>query len=220
MLRENKNERGIAVWERTGMGDLKTFGIGVTNLKKLAKKIGKNHDLAMQLYKSDYFDAKIIATLIDEPKQVTREQAEEQVDGMDFWMMSHTYCSSLLAKVPFQKELADQWIESENDKRRRAAWLMMYNIAKDDKKLDDDYFIPLIDTVEAKLRSEENYVKDAMNNALIMIGQRSCPLNERAIAAAKKIGKVMVDYGDNSCQALDAMKHLTGDRVKKKLAKK
>jgi 3-methyladenine DNA glycosylase AlkD len=98
------------------------------------------------------------------------------------------------------------------------AYLLLYNIARDDKKLDDAWFEPLIDRIKENLQSEENFVKDAMNNALIMIGSRSKALHDRALTAAKSIGTVDVDYGDNSCVAMDAVSHLSSDRIKKKFS--
>ena len=84
LLKENRNERGIAHWKKreAKTSKLKSFGIGLTQLRKLAKQVGRDHKLAQQLWKSDIYDAKIIGLLIDDPKQVSREQAEEQVEGL------------------------------------------------------------------------------------------------------------------------------------------
>ena len=74
LLKENRNERGIAHWKKLGAktSKLKSFGIGLTQLRKLAKRVGPDHRLAQQLWKSDIYDAKIIGLLIDDPKQVER----------------------------------------------------------------------------------------------------------------------------------------------------
>ena len=78
LLKANRNERGQKHWEKLGpgTGGLKSFGIGLTQLRKLAKKAGRDHKLALQLWKSDNHDARIVGLLIDEPKKITREQAE------------------------------------------------------------------------------------------------------------------------------------------------
>ena len=77
LLKENRNERGIANWKKreAKSSKLKSFGIGLTQLRKLAKQVGRSHKLAQQLWKSDIYDAKIIGLLIDDPKQLSREQA-------------------------------------------------------------------------------------------------------------------------------------------------
>ena len=116
LLRENKNERGIIHWKKLGHKELKSFGIGLTQLRKLAKKVGRDHDLALELWNSDVYDARVIGTLIDEPKKMTRDQAESQVDELGFGMLAHVYCScdATLPKASFARELAIDWMDSTN----------------------------------------------------------------------------------------------------------
>jgi len=108
LLKENRNERGMAHWKKPGTktGNLKSFGIGLTQLRKLAKQVGRDHKLAQQLWKSDIYDAKVIGLLIDDPKQLSREQAEEQVDELDAGLLSHVFasCDATLAKTSFAFE--------------------------------------------------------------------------------------------------------------------
>ncbi len=187
ILEENKNERGIAVWERTAPTTrLKSYGIGLTQLKKIAKEIGKDHELAQKLWKEDFLDCVLLSIMLEEPKKVTREQVEEQKEHLNYWMLAHTYCSVLLAKVTFIKELADQWTASSDTTEKRCGYLVLYEIAKSNKKLTDDYFIPYLETIEAELQSQENFVKDAMNNCIWMIGSRNKVLHEIAL----RVGQV------------------------------
>ncbi len=216
-LEENKDQRGIKVWERAGVQGMSSVGIGMTKLKAFAKKTGKNHEFAIELWNEPIFECKTLSTLIDEPKRMTREQINRQVRDLKFWMLSHAYCNYLLPKYPGIKELAEEWISSKNDLERRCGFQLYYQIAKNDKKLPDDYFLPLIERISNELQQEENFVKDAMNNALWSIGMRSKKLNEICVQAAKKIGKVEVDYGANSCEAINVVAHLTSDRIQKKL---
>jgi 3-methyladenine DNA glycosylase AlkD len=218
LLESQKNEKGMDHWERLYQGPLSSYGLGVTQLKKLAKKIGKDHKLAQLLWDVPNYDIKTLATIIDNPKEVTPQQVDHQIQGADFWLLSHSYCSNLLAKTPFVKDQAEQWMLSKNDLQRRCGYLLLYHIAKDNKALEDSYFQPILDTIEKFLPSEENFVKDAMNNALLMIGQRSKGLNKRALEVAKNIGQVEVDYGDNSCQPIDCVKHLSSERIQQKFA--
>ncbi|MEE4256883.1 MAG: DNA alkylation repair protein [Bacteroidales bacterium] len=217
LLESNKNERGMKHWEKWNI-PWTSYGIGLTQLKKIAKQVGRDHELALKLWKQDNYDMITLATMVDEPSKVTRKQVEEQVKSLQFWMLAHSYCSNLMPKVSFQKELAEEWISEENDIKRRIAYLLIYNIARDYKSLDVAWFETHIDHIKENLQSEENFVKDAMNNALIMMGSRSKALHDRALLAARFIGKVDVDYGDNSCVALDAVSHLSSERIKKKLS--
>lgn len=219
LLDENKNERGIKVWERTGIKGFSTYGIGVTQLKKLAKKIGRNHELALELWNQKVFDMLILATMVDDPKQISEEQVEEQIQNAGHWMLTHTYCQNMMPKLSFLDKKFEEWHKSDNSIKRTAGYNLLYIIARDDKKKTDDFFLSHIDFIKANLQKEENFVRDAMNNALIMIGSRSSVLNERSLIAAETIGPVVVDYGDNSCQAMDAIAHLSSKRIQDKIKK-
>ena len=218
-LNDNKDTRGIKIWENTGIKGMASVGIGVTKLKTFAKQIGKNSGLAKELWNEPLFESKVLSTLIDDPKNLSREQINQQLNDLHFWMLSHAYCNYLLPKYPQITELAEEWIESSHDLERRCGFQLYYQIAKNNKKISDDYFFPLIERIEKNLQHEENFVKDAMNNALWSIGMRNKALNERCIKAAVKIGRVEVDYGDNSCEALNVEMHLTSDRTQKKFKK-
>jgi 3-methyladenine DNA glycosylase AlkD len=215
-LEENKNERGIQHWRKEGVSGMSSVGIGVTLLKSFAKKVGKNNKLALELWNEPIFESKILATLVDDPKIITREQINKQVKDLNFWMLSHAYCNYLLPKYPGIQKLAEDWINCNNDLERRCGFLLYYQIAKSNKNLPDEYFFPLIERIEKELQLEENFVKDVMNNALWGIGMRSKILNDRCIKAANKIGKVKVNYGHNSCEAINVTIHLTSERTQKK----
>ncbi len=222
LLKENKNERGIKNWKKMGNSSLKSFGIGLTQQRKLAKKIGRNHDLAMKLWKSDVYDAKVIGILIDEPKKMTRAQAESQVEELEAGMLAHVYasCDATLAKAPFVRELAMDWMNSKDDMRRRCGYLLLYELSKNtqDRKLDDAFFSNYLGRIQKKIHKEENWVRAAMNGAMLGIGKRNVKLNKATLKAAKAIGPVKVDYGnDNSCEPLDIVKHMTSDWLQKKL---
>jgi 3-methyladenine DNA glycosylase AlkD len=215
LFEANKNERGIKVWERTHLPG-KTFGLGVTAIKKMMKGIKKDNSLADELVQTDIFDAKIAALILYEPKTITKDKVEFIVEYIDHWMPFGQLASVTMPKSPVLRELATEWTKEDNTSKRICGYLFLAEFAKKDKKENDDFFLPYIDIITEKLQSEENFVKDAMNNALLAIGMRSKELNERSLAAAKNIGTVMVDYGDNSCEAIDVTKHLSSDRVQKK----
>ncbi len=218
ILEEHKNERGIAVWQRTSINtNLKSFGIGLTQLKKIAKQIGKNHELALELWEDEYLDCMLLSCMVDDPKQVTLEQVKKQIKQLDYWMLAHAYCSVLMPKVSFLQELSEQWMLSEDAVEKRCGYLMLYEIAKNNKKLNNEYFSKYLNIIGAELQSQENFVKDAMNNCIWMIGSRSKELHALALQIAKQVGKVEVDYGDNSCEALNAEKHLMAERTLKKI---
>ncbi|MDG2130330.1 MAG: DNA alkylation repair protein [Fuerstiella sp.] len=221
LLKQNRNERGIAHWKKKPRG-LKSFGIGLTQLRKLAKQIGRDHKLARQLWKSDIYDAKVVGLLIDDPMQLSREQAEEQVEELNAGMLAHVFasCDATLAKSPFAFELACDWMDSKDPVRRRCAYGLVYELCKKNiKAMDDAWCLELIELIRETIHEEEMWVRESMNGALIALGKRNRKLNKAAIRAVKAIGPVDIDYGDdNHCESVDVLKHLTSDYLKQKFS--
>ena len=224
LLKENRNERGVAHWKKLGASTgLKSFGIGLTQLRRLARRIGRDHKLAQQLWKSDVYDAKVIGLLIDDPKQLSREQAEQQVEELDAGLLAHVFasCDATLAKTPHAFDLARDWMDNTDHVRRRCGYLLLYELSKKNiKAIDDNYLMDRIDHIRNTIHDEEIWVREAMNGALIGIGKRSKKLNGAAIRAARAIGPVDIDYGDgNRCEPVDVLKHLTSDYLKEKFSR-
>lgn len=215
-LEQHKNERGIAIMERTRPG-VKSYGVGVTKLKDLAKKIKKDHTLALELWEERGFETRILATLIMDAKQMSLADIEQLLEQEDAWMIVYSLTGAIMAIHPNAKEAAVEWCTSKKSILRQAGYLTLSKIAKDNT-IPDSFFADYLKPIEANLQTEDNFVKDGMNLALIAIGSRSKDLNTQATAIAKKLGKVVVDYGDNSCQALDATKYLTNPKMLEKLS--
>ncbi|MGB0582677.1 MAG: DNA alkylation repair protein [Limisphaerales bacterium] len=223
LLKANRNERGISNWKRMGLdaGGLKSYGIGLSTLRKLAKQIGRDHKLAQQLWKSDNHDVKIVGLLIDEPKKMTREQAEAQVEEVGSGLLSHVFssCDATLPKTDFAFDLAKDWIDSKDAQRRSCAWGLIYDLSKNNRRpeLTEKFFLDCIKRIRADFDTEIEDVRLSMGGALIGIGKRTKKLNQAAVKYARKISPIEYDAGDTNCQPLDIMKHLTSDYLKQKL---
>ena len=223
LLKEHRNERGIENWKKLGAKthDLKSFGIGLTQLRKLGRRVGRNHKLAQKLWTTDVYDAKVIGLLIDDPKLMSREQAEEQVEDLRGGLLSHVFasCDATLAKTSFAFELAGDWMESEDDMRRRCGYTLLYELSKKNPKgMDDAFLLGRIEHIQDAIPGEEMSVRAAMGGALIGIGKRNRKLNKAAVRAAKTIGPINMEYEDGrSCEPLNVLKHLTSDYIREKL---
>jgi len=223
LLQANQNERGIKNWKKMGLEatGLTSYGIGLTQLRKLARTVGRDHDLAGELWDTDNYDAKNISILIDEPKKMTRTQAEQQVEQLDAGMLVHVYasCNATLAKVDFAVELAEEWMDSEDDVRRRCGYLLLYELSKNKRKkeLDDEFFLGHINHIEHSIHDQNFQVAQNMQTALFGIGKRNKNLNTATIKAVKAIGQVATDPDDH-CEPMNVLKHLTSDYLKKKFA--
>ena len=221
LLEENKNARGVDNWSKMkNTGGLTSYGIGLTVQRKLAKKIGKNRKLAQLLWDSNCYDAKVLGLLIDDPKQVTFEQAEQQVEQLNSGMLSHVFssCDATLAKSPIVFELTQQWLKSSDSIRRKCAFGLVYELSKKKSKAySDEFFNNVINDIANKFDSEPKAVKLAMGGALMGIGKRSVRLNQAALSLAERLGPIDFNEGEQNCDPFNVVKHLTSDYLKKKL---
>ena len=222
LLEANKNDRGIENWNKLGAktGDLKSFGIGLTQLRKLAKQIGKDRDLALKLWEADVYDGRVIALLIDDPKAMTQEQAETQVEELGSGELSHVFssCGATLAKTSFVVELASKWMNGEDPVRRRCGYGLLYEVSKSKKKSapNDAFFLERIEHIRKTFDQEERSVRFSMGSALMGIGTRNALLHTAALKLARAIGPIHFDP-NGKLGPFDPVKHLTSDYVTKKL---
>jgi 3-methyladenine DNA glycosylase AlkD len=222
LLESEKDERGIEHWEKLGpkTRGLRSYGIGLTRLRKLAKQIGRDRELARSLWNTDVSDARILSLLIDDPKTITREQAEAQVDELAAGM-AHVFssCDATLAKTPFVAELADDWIRTGDQVRRICGYGLLYEASKftGKKAPAEDFFIEHIRRIDETIDGEPSAVRLAMGTALMGIGKRSPRLNEAALAVAERVGPIEFETTSGKCDPFDVAKHLKTDRLKAKL---
>ena len=222
MLASNENERGIAHWQKLeAESGLTSHGIGLTQLRKLAKQIGRNRDLALELWETDVYDAKVIALLIDDPKAITREQAERQVEDVHIGILAHVFssCDATLARAPFVVGLADEWVRSDDSMRRRCGYGLLYEISKltPKKAPDEAYFLDHVARIADTIDGESSDVRLAMGNALMGIGKRSAALNAAALRVARATGPIEFESASGDCEPFDVVKHLTSERLREKL---
>lgn len=221
-LESNADARGITYWQKRSSA-LRSYGIGLTRLRSYAKQLGKDHDLAQALWDSDCYDARVLGLLIDDPKQMTIEQVERMLEaGLAEGMLVHVFtaCGAPLSKTRFAFELVQRWVEHADPLRRQCGYALLYELSKKNPPgMDDAYLLERIGHIAASIHQQPMWVREAMNTALMGMGKRNLRLNAAALAAARTIGPVDIDYGDdNSCQPLDVVKHLAAESLQRKLA--
>lgn len=213
-LSKPENRDGMA---RYGINVEKAFYVSMPDLRALAKEMKKDHGMALALWDTDYHEAKILAGLIDDPKQVTEAQMDKWVAGFDSWDVCDQCCSNLFDKTQFAYGKALAWTQDEREFVRRAGYVMMATLAVHDKKAPDKIFELFFPFIIKGSIDERNFVKKAVNWALRQIGKRNADLNKKAIDTAKQIQ----DLDSKSARwiAADALKELQSDAVQKKINK-
>lgn len=172
---------------RFGIANHKALGVKIPELRKLARQIKKNHALAQQLWTTDIHEARLLATMIDDPKMVTEQQMDKWVLDFDSWDICDQACSNLFARTPFAIKKSIEYSTREEEFVKRAGFVLMAALSVHDKKADDLVFIQFMPVIEREAHDERNFVKKAVNWALRQIGKRNKILKPMAIATAERI---------------------------------
>ena len=199
-------EQTRKIYRRHGAGE-NLYGVSYANFGKLQKRIKVDHDLALGLWASGNYDARVLATMVADPARIDGTLMEAWVKDLENYSLSDAIVG-LFGKTKHARAKAEKWIGSKNEWTGRTGWLLLASLARNDKELPDDYFERYLDAIERDIHTSKNRVRDAMNSTVIAIGARNPKLEKRAIAAAKRIGKVEVDHGETGCKTPDAAEYI------------
>jgi len=188
-LRSHKNPKNIAGMARFGINSKNTLGVSIPILRSLAKEIGRNHDLALALWKTGIHEARILAGLINDLKKESSRQMDEWIHGFDSWDVCDPVCMNLFDKIPYAFEKAQVWTSHNQEIERRAGFVLMAALTVHDKSASDDAFVTFFPFIEKYANDERNFVKKAVNWALRQIGKRNHVLCKRAIKLSEKLKK-------------------------------
>ena len=202
---------------RYGIVAPKAFGVPVGSMLKFAKQHGKDHALAAELWESGWYEARMLAAMIDDPKQVTRRQMDAWARDFDNWGVCDTVCWHLFDYTPFAWEMLRKWCTSPREFVKRAAFAMMAGQAGHNKTATDAEFLKLLPLIEKGARDERNFVKKAVSWALRRIGSRSLPLHAAAVTLAK--GLAASDPAPSRWVGKDALRELASPKVRARLAR-
>ncbi len=215
-LRSMENPRNVAGMARFGIRPRsETLGISVPALRAMAKEIGKGHRLALRLWRSGVHEARVLACLIDDPKEVAEEQMEDWVRGFDSWDVCDACCSNLFDKTRLAYQKAFEWSAREEEYIKRAGYVMMAALSVHDKVADDDKFLAFLPVIIEGSSDDRNFVKKAVNWALRQIGKRNRRLNKAAIRAGEQIARSKSSSA--KWIASDALRELRSEKVQDRL---
>jgi 3-methyladenine DNA glycosylase AlkD len=212
-------EQNRKVYRRHGVGE-NMYGVSFANLGSLKKKIKIDHGLAQKLWATGNHDARVLATMIADPKQANDKLLESWMKDLSNYVITDAF-SVYASQTPLAGKKMEKWMTSKNEWIGQAGWSLLARLAMNDQTLPDSYFENYLETIERDIHTSRNRVRHAMNGALIAIGIRNNKLQKKAMAAAKRIGKVDVDHGETDCQTPDAAAYIqkTVERQKQRAAK-
>jgi 3-methyladenine DNA glycosylase AlkD len=194
----------------------RVLGVSVVELRKLARQIGHDHAMAAVLWRSGIHEARLLATLVEDPVRVTEAQAERWVRTLDSWDICDQLCGNLLDRTPFAVAKAVEWSSREPQFEKRAAFALMASLAHR-RGAPDATLARFLPVIRREATDERNFVKKAVNWALRQIGKRSEPLRIKAIATAERIATM--DSPSARWIASDALRELRSEAVRSRLAR-
>ena len=214
-LKSLSNPKAIEGMARYGINPEIAYGVSIPNLRKIAKEIGTNHELAQQLWDSGIRETQILATMIDDPEMVTGDQMETWVKDFDCWEICDQCCQNFFGNTKFAYQKAVEWSTSDKEFIKRAGLVLMARLAFKYEKADDEQLKRFIIIIKREATDNRNYVRKAANWALRQIGKRNLKLNKMAIDTARQIQKM--DSKSAKWIASDALRELTSQAVQQRL---
>lgn len=217
-LNEKAKSDQLEGMARFGIVGDQRMGVSVPDMRKMAKDIGKDHQLALDLWETGIPEAMIVAGMVAEPDKLTEEQMEDWVVDINSWDICDQVCMNLFEKSPYAEQKIFEWSAREEEFVKRTAYALIACLAWHDKDASDQAFTKYFPVIKNGSTDDRNFVKKAVNWALRNIGKRNIELNQAAIQVAREIQAV--DSKSARWIASNAIRELESDKVQERLRKK
>ncbi len=172
-----------------GIGGHKVYGVRVPQLRRLARRIGRDHRLALELWRHDSRETRILACMIADPAQTDAALAEAWAQAFNHWEVCDQCCMNLFEKAPWAYEKALAWAHRPETFVKRAGFVLMARLALSDKAAPDERFAPFLEAIAAEAGDERPMVKKGISWALRQIGKRNAALRAQALALAQRLAQ-------------------------------
>jgi len=218
LLERRGTRRTLEGMARYGIEAKHAFGVPMGTLLSLKKRLGKDHALALALWDSGWYEARLLAALVGDPQRVTRREMNAWAAAFENWGDCDTVCFHLFDRTPFAWEKARQWAASPREFVKRAGFVLMACLALHDKAARDKPFLAFLPLIEKGARDERNFVMKGVSWALRAIGRRTKPLNVAALVAARRLAA----SEEAPCRWVgkDAVRELASPKVRAQMARR
>ena len=224
-LRDQADPSNVAGMERYGISTVGTLGVSMPRIRAMGrdakKRLGRDpqaqHELAAALWASRVHEARLMATLVDDPALVSEDQVERWAAELDSWDVCDQLCSNLVRRTELAWKKAAEWPARQQEFVKRAGFVLGATLAVHDKAADDPEFLPLLALAQREVTDERNLVKKAVNWQVRQIGKRSPELNVAAISTCERILSDHPDSKSARWVARDALRELRSDAVRRRL---
>jgi len=212
---------------RYGINVEQAFGVSVYELRRMAKAWRRDHGFALALWETGRHEARILASMVDDPELVTPAQMDDWAAAFDSWDLCDQVTSNLFDKTAYAYDKVEEWSRAEDAWIKRAAFATAAALAVQDKQAGDGPFLEILALVRREAGDGRNFVKKAVNWALRNIGKRNAALHAAAIGTAEAIiadadAQAAADPKDPAARsarwvARDALRELRSERIVRRL---
>jgi len=210
-----RNREGMA---RYGIHAEKAYGVSMATMLALRKKLGRNHALAVALFRTGWHEARILACFVDEPERVTAAQMDLWARAFDNWAICDSMCNRLFSRTPHAWRKVNEWARSDEEFVKRAAFALLVSLAVHDKAAPNAAFLKALPLVQRAASDPRNFVKKAVNWALRTVGKRNVVLNTAAVDVARRLAGSVEPNA--RWVGRDALRELTSAAVKRRLSRR
>ena len=180
-------EKVIFKENKFGIISNNSLGIYHKDLKELAKEIGQDNQIALQLFDTEIYEARILCSKIYNPKDITEELMEKWVKTFENWEICDSFCMGFFAKSKYALQKTEEWSKTEKEFIKRASFTIMASYGFANKNASNKIFERFLEIVEREVNDDRIYVKKAVNWTLRNIGKRNIDLHKKAILSANRI---------------------------------
>jgi 3-methyladenine DNA glycosylase AlkD len=217
-LKTHGSRENIEGMARFGITTERRLGVSVPEMRRIARECGKDHPLSIRLWNSGIPEARIVASMIADPSEMTAAEMDWWVSGFDSWDVCDQVCMNLFERTPFAGKKIRQWSRREEEFVRRAAYALIACLAWHDKDAPDVVFTGFLPIIKRGATDERNFVKKSVNWALRNIGKRNPRLNRAAVSTAKEISRL--DSKSARWIGADAIRELTSAAVQRRIRRR
>ena len=191
------------------------YGVAMKDIKALGKQLGPRHDLAIALWDTGVYEARMLVSFVADATLLTSMQMDRWCKDFDNWAICDAMCFNLFDRSPHRWAKVKKWSKSRNEFEKRTAFALLWSLSVHDKQATDAQFSAGLTLIERAANDERNFVKKAVNMALRAIGKRNQKLNSAAVLLARRLA----ESDDQTARWIgrDALRELTSPSVRKRL---
>jgi 3-methyladenine DNA glycosylase AlkD len=188
LLRDHaSSERRGEMGSRYGIHTRHALGVAMADMKRVARQFGRSHELAEALWNTEVYEARMVASMVDEPARVTAAQMDRWCDDFDDWAICDTVCFNLFDRAPEAWTRLDPWSARPEEYVKRAAFALLWSLALHDKAADGSRFVAALDLVEREATDGRPLVTKGISMALKAVGKRNPELRAAAMTSAARL---------------------------------